>query len=190
MVLRFSGGVFIVSVMRKPKLTYANVMSTIAVFMAMGGVSYAVTALPVNSVGTTQIKDKAVTSAKIDPSLVSLFKGQTGATGPQGPKGETTGPQVRMIVWKPPRVGIQIAVLSGSSYLDGVAYLPNTAEFDFKSSIVNCDFEFPNWSAAGSPITQVTGFDLVENKVTISAQPPNNFPAVNAIKETCWPTPA
>lgn len=33
------------------KLTYANVMATIAVFIALGGASYAAIKLPKNSVG-------------------------------------------------------------------------------------------------------------------------------------------
>jgi len=85
------------------RLTYANVMATIAVFLALGGTSYAVTALPRNSVGTQQLKKSAVTSAKVkDGSLTSadfaagtLLKGDAGATGAQGPQGErgATGAQ-------------------------------------------------------------------------------------------------
>lgn len=48
----------------RPKLTYANVMATIAVFIALGGASYAATKLPKNSVGSKQIKANAVTSKR------------------------------------------------------------------------------------------------------------------------------
>ena len=79
------------------RLTYANVMATIAVFLALGGTSYAVTALPRNSVGAQQLKKNAVTSVKVkDGSLTAadfakgtLLTGATGATGPAGPRGET-----------------------------------------------------------------------------------------------------
>jgi hypothetical protein len=48
------------------RLTYANVMATIAVFIALGGASYAATQkLPKNSVGTKQLKKNAVTGAKV-----------------------------------------------------------------------------------------------------------------------------
>jgi hypothetical protein len=46
-------------------LTYANVMSSIAAFMAISGVAWAASALPQNSVGTPQLKRNAVTSLKI-----------------------------------------------------------------------------------------------------------------------------
>ena len=93
-----------------PRFTYANVTSSIALFVALGGVSYAATALPANSVGSTQLKDSAVTSSKIANSTITsqklnadtikALKGQTGdrgltgLTGPQGVKGDTgaTGP--------------------------------------------------------------------------------------------------
>src|SRR4051794_23527028 len=79
----------------RSRLTYANVMATIAVFIALGGGAYAAIKLPANSVGTKQIKKKAVTPAKIAPSTVALFKGQKGAkgdTGIQGPPGAAGTP--------------------------------------------------------------------------------------------------
>ena len=71
-------------------LTYANVMSTIAVFVVLGGGAYAATKLPKNSVGTAQIKNKAVTKAKLAKGVA--VKGATGAPGPTGPKGDTGTP--------------------------------------------------------------------------------------------------
>ncbi len=56
------------------RLTYANVMSTIAVFIALGGVSYAVIRLPANSVGTKQLKAHAVTKGKLAKSLQSSLR--------------------------------------------------------------------------------------------------------------------
>ena len=46
-------------------LTYADVMATAAVFIALGGVSYAAVKLPKGSVGTAQLKQNAVTGPKI-----------------------------------------------------------------------------------------------------------------------------
>lgn len=79
------------------RLTYANVMSTIAVFLCLGGVAWAAT-LPANSVGRTQLKKNAVTGAKVkNGSLTSAdFKAgavPAGAQGPAGPTGPSgTGP--------------------------------------------------------------------------------------------------
>ena len=47
-----------------PRLTYSNVVATLAIFIALGGISYAATNLSKNSVGTKQIKGNAVTAKK------------------------------------------------------------------------------------------------------------------------------
>jgi hypothetical protein len=54
----------------RSKLTYANVMSTIAVFCALTGVTFAIAKLPRHSVGTRQLKKGAVTSKKIHKGAV------------------------------------------------------------------------------------------------------------------------
>jgi hypothetical protein len=56
------------------RLTYANVMSTLALFVALGGVSYAVVKLPANSVGTKQLKAHAVTKGKLAKPLVTSLR--------------------------------------------------------------------------------------------------------------------
>lgn len=78
--------------MRLPALTYSNVVASIALFVALGGTSYAVAR---NSVGTAQLRNDAVTSAKVrDGSLTgsdlapgSLLAGARGPRGPEGPAG-------------------------------------------------------------------------------------------------------
>jgi hypothetical protein len=59
-------------------LSYANVMATIAVFIALGGVSYAGTQLPKDSVGTGQIKNEAVTPAKLSAGSKAAMTGPAG----------------------------------------------------------------------------------------------------------------
>jgi hypothetical protein len=75
----------------RSKLTYANVMATIAVFLVLaGGTAFAASQmLPKNSVGSKQIKKAAVTPAKLSKAAKAALTGPQGATGPQGPKGET-----------------------------------------------------------------------------------------------------
>jgi hypothetical protein len=74
-----------------------NAIAYLALFVALGGTSYAAIKLPANSVGTKQIKKGAVTSAKIkngsittaDLAAGTLKAGGVGPAGPAGPKGET-----------------------------------------------------------------------------------------------------
>jgi hypothetical protein len=56
-----------------PKLNYANVIATIALFVALGGAAVAA-GLPKNSVGTSQIKRGAVTAVKIKRGAITSGK--------------------------------------------------------------------------------------------------------------------
>jgi hypothetical protein len=109
------------------RLSYANVVASLALFLALGGVGYAATQLPNNSVGTPQLKANAVTTGKVKNGtlLEKDFKpgqipagakgdaGATGAAGPagaQGPMGDTgakgaTGPTQ----------GVAVVELSGAT---------------------------------------------------------------------------
>jgi hypothetical protein len=74
-----------------------NVIAYLALFVALGGTSYAAIKLPANSVGTKQIKNSSVTSAKIkdgsiqtvDLAAGTLKAGGVGPAGPAGTKGDT-----------------------------------------------------------------------------------------------------
>jgi hypothetical protein len=55
----------------RAKLNYANVMATVAVFLALGGGAYAATQLKKNSVGTAQLKNNSVTGAKVKDGSLS-----------------------------------------------------------------------------------------------------------------------
>ena len=58
----------------RKRLTFANVMSMIAVFVALGATAFAATQLPKNSVGSKQLKKNAVTAAKIKKEAVTGAK--------------------------------------------------------------------------------------------------------------------
>ena len=81
--------------MQRPRATFANIVSCLALFVALGGASYAAVALPRNSVGPKQIAAGAVDNSKIKKGslLASAFKpgqlraGKDGAQGPAGPPG-------------------------------------------------------------------------------------------------------
>jgi hypothetical protein len=73
-------------------LSYANVAATIALFVALGGTSYAALSLPAGSVGTKQLKNGAVTRAKLARGVVAVAAGPQGLPGPQGATGPQGGP--------------------------------------------------------------------------------------------------
>jgi hypothetical protein len=58
----------------RPRITYANVTATLALFVALGGGAYAAAALPANSVGTKQLKRTAVQRADIKKNAVNGSK--------------------------------------------------------------------------------------------------------------------
>jgi hypothetical protein len=82
------------------------VVACIALAVSIGGTSYAVTALPLASVGTAELKDGSVTSVKVRNGSLSvedfasdgLPQGETGppgadgAVGPPGPPGQPGPP--------------------------------------------------------------------------------------------------
>jgi hypothetical protein len=64
----------------RKRLTYANVMSSIAVFLVLGGgAAFAAAQLGKNTVGTKQLKNNAVTTAKVKKEAISSAKLQNGA---------------------------------------------------------------------------------------------------------------
>jgi hypothetical protein len=71
------------------------VVSTLALFLALGGASYAAFHLPGNSVGTRQIRDHAVTLQKISATAQHALRGQNGLPGPPGRDGAAIVARVR-----------------------------------------------------------------------------------------------
>jgi hypothetical protein len=75
----------------RARLTYANVVATLALVLALaGGTAFAASqVLPKNSVGPRQIKKGAVTPVKLSKSAKATLTGPRGVTGAQGAKGDT-----------------------------------------------------------------------------------------------------
>lgn len=169
----------------RKRLTYANVIATLALFLALGGTSYAVTALPKNSVGTQQLKKNAVTGVKVkDGSLSSadfvagtLLKGDTGATGAAGATG-ATGPQGETGVAGPagaqyssvdgdsqtnPILSNAVSVASGTIYLDQAGKYAMFARLDTTLAVNIC-------AGAATPVLflQVDGTVLAKSGRTFA----------------------
>jgi len=84
----------------RPRLTYANVIATLALFLALGGGAAYAASLGKNSVGAKQLRKNAVTSVKVkDGSLLAgdfkagqLPVGERGPQGLSGPAGVAGAP--------------------------------------------------------------------------------------------------
>jgi len=62
-------------------------IALLALFVALGGTSYAVLKLPSNSVGTKQVKDHSLLRKDFKTSQLTALKGAKGAAGAAGPPG-------------------------------------------------------------------------------------------------------
>jgi hypothetical protein len=82
--------------MRK-RLTFANITSFLALFVALSGASYAAAILPAASVGTKQLRTNAVTSRKIAANAVTHSKiAAQAVTGAQVAPGSLTGADINL----------------------------------------------------------------------------------------------
>jgi hypothetical protein len=119
--------------MRRPR--YADVAATTALVLALGGTSYAVTALPRDSVGTAQLKAHAVTKGKLAADVRTVgpagprgpqgFAGPAGPygqAGPPGPAGPAGGPLDPGRVLHVP--GPIISILAGAQFINVAAPCP------------------------------------------------------------------
>ena len=128
--------------MRLPRLTYANVASTLALFFALSGTAFAGAHLLVTG---ADVKDHSLTGVDIKKGSLGLktlspaaraklkgATGPTGATGPQGAHGSQgpigqqgpAGPQGATGPQGPAGVGITTATVSGSDSPDYVDFTP------------------------------------------------------------------
>src|SRR4051794_12789882 len=67
----------------------SHAVSLLALFVALGGTSYAVVSLPANSVGTRQVKDNSLLRKDFKAKELKKLRGKPGLTGPAGAAGAT-----------------------------------------------------------------------------------------------------
>ena len=162
----------------RSRFTYANVIASLALFMAMGGTGYALS-LPKASVGAKQLKKGAVTSKKVkNASLLKKdFKAGQLPAGPQGPAG-AAGP--RGATGAPGSAAAYAHVTSAGTVFAPAAKNITSANISHTTTGVYCFQDLP--FSQQSAITSAAGFfsgelDTVANvSITYSgADCPNSF---------------
>jgi hypothetical protein len=64
--------------LRRRRPSPAIIISSVALFMSLGGVGYAAISIPNNSVGSSQLKNNSVSYKKIQPGAVGIVRANTG----------------------------------------------------------------------------------------------------------------
>lgn len=160
------------------KLTYANVVATLALCIAVGGASaFAATQLPKNSVGTKQLKKTAVNTAKLKDEAVTEAKIKAEAvTGAKIKKGTIDASELASGVIPPP-VNAYTKPESDSRYLRGtvtvVGTIPAVAANSFEGGSVECP---AGYQAIGGGVDP---FNVFFGKVSSSAPTFNGSRALN-----------
>ena len=82
----------------------SNAVAYVALFVALGGTSYAALKLPANSVGTKQIKNHSITPVKLDPSktgAVVRFWAILNSSPGNREQIVASRPRARIVAWDP-----------------------------------------------------------------------------------------
>jgi hypothetical protein len=140
------------------RLTYANVTASLALFVALGGTSYAAITLPRDSVGTKQIRQNAVHSADIRNNSIQTrdiakrarasLRGQQGPTGPAGPPGPA-GITEHVQVGSTGRIVGGTADISSWSISD-----PGRYRIQFRRDVSNCAYSATLAAVPGGAVTE------------------------------------
>jgi hypothetical protein len=98
----------------RSRLSYANVVSTLALFLALGGASYAALTLPRNSVGTPQLRNGSVMLSKLafPVGMAAGTLGHTVSVGEPRPKCGVRTPEAPECSYPPPTPPRTVAVAS------------------------------------------------------------------------------
>jgi hypothetical protein len=160
----------------RERLSYANVMATIAVFLLLGGATaFAASQLGKNTVGAKQLKNGSITLQKLSKATQEALKGAAGAVGPAGApgaKGDPGTPATKL--WAV--VAANGAILNSS----GGVTSTNTGEnakfqIDFPQDVSKCAYS----ATIGGPSAQAPSL--------IEAFPRSGKP--NSVQVNTW-TPA
>jgi len=150
----------------RDRLTYANVIATLALFVALGGSSYAALKLPRNSVGSVQIRTGAVASSEVKDRSLKLqdiskptrasLAGKQGPAGAQGPAGQPGAPATRFLA----AVTAAGQLLRGNASSGGSAGAVGSYSIGFAQDISACVYTATLGSTDGS--------DVPPGRITVS----------------------
>jgi hypothetical protein len=175
----------------RPKLSYANVTATVALFIALGGGALAATHLARNSVGTSQLRKSAVTTPKIKRAAVTTAKLASHAvTGEKVATGSLTAADLApgTIPSPIPRtarlqsgetitgfVAIENAAAGGSDFFGAAAAFPILPQISIpeKLRIMVTGSSAPNCPGKGQA---APGYLCVYQVQTQDAKEPNIYP--------------
>jgi hypothetical protein len=184
-------------------LTYANVVASLALFLALGGVAFAATRLPRNSVGTGQLRPEAVTAGKIakktrkqlmgarGPQGPQGATGKTGAKGPKGAKGEkgATGATGARGPAGTDGTGPAFEAFAGEKAVPGTIVAQTLAPGSY---VLNADASFTNGTGATAEVAcTLAGSGALKTTVatgasaTVSASVARSFGAAAAVELNC-----
>jgi hypothetical protein len=169
----------------RSRLTYANVMASIAVFIALGGGAYALS-LGKGSVRSKHIKAGAVTSAKVaDDSLIGsdidedTLQVPRGEAGPRGPKGDAGNPGVQGPAGPQGPPGLSgVQVVSATSSFNSSSSKTATANCPGGKTVVGSGASLGGFYTSGSSNNTysevvVTAIDVGTGSVLVRAHEPD-----------------
>jgi hypothetical protein len=165
----------------RQRLTYANVTATLALFIALGGSSYAALALPRNSVGTKQIRPSAVRSSDVKTRSLQVSdlslrarRTLTGRIGPAGPPGPPGAPAARHFA----AVSAAGALIRGNATSGGHEAAVGTYVIGFAERVSGCAFTATLGTTDGNTVSpgRVTVREL-DGRVGVQTFDPAGNPA-------------
>jgi hypothetical protein len=166
------------------RLTYANVTATLALFVALGGSSYAALNLPRNSVGSKQIRTAAVRSREVKDRSLGVkdlstsarksLRGVVGPTGPAGPAGAAGSSATRYFAV----VSSSGQLLAGNATSGGSGQSTGTFVIGFAQPVTGCAYTATlgtndNTSAPAGRTT----VHPAEGRVAVQTYDPSGAPA-------------
>lgn len=135
-----------------------NAIAYLALFISIGGTSYAAVTLPANSVGTRQLRNHSITPIKFDRRSVGAYVRAWAVIGPNGRIIDARPAGARVVAWDPgfdvgsirwPGLSLRCSALASAT--DGfvrTAVLPGPGK--------HATLQFQTYDAYGRPTSEET----------------------------------